>query len=175
MAHLAAAPGASTQCPRSCLASQNVCDLASALCLSCFPSRWPILSLHLPRCQRVSVFPSAGLSPPSLSRSQSYAPSPLPQATRPSSTPAPPTPPTPGPDRSGSFSSTSSGQRWHQDTDEHHHAAEEDLQPPVHVPAHRGEVWGQGGRPRGTQSSWALALHRPCSWEQLSALRPTQS
>lgn len=93
MAHLAAAPGASTQCPRSCLASQNVCDLASALCLSCFPSRWPILSLHLPRCQRVSVFPSAGLSPPSLSRSQSYAPSPLPQATRPSSTPAPPTPP----------------------------------------------------------------------------------
>lgn len=87
----------------------------------------------------------------------------------------PPPPPTPGPDRSGSFSSTSSGQRWHQDTDEHHHAAEEDLQPPVHVPAHRGEVWGQGGRPRGTQSSWALALHRPCSWEQLSALRPTQS
>jgi len=31
------------------------------------------------------------------------------------------------------------GQRWGEDPDEHHHAAEEDLQPPVHVPTHRGE------------------------------------
>lgn len=32
-----------------------------------------------------------------------------------------------------------SGQRRSQDSDEHHHAAEEDLQPSLHVPAHRGE------------------------------------
>lgn len=33
-----------------------------------------------------------------------------------------------------------SGQRRHQDADEHHHAAEEDLQPPLHVPANRGMI-----------------------------------
>lgn len=35
--------------------------------------------------------------------------------------------------------SPASGQRRSQDVDEHHHAAEEDLQPSLHVPAHRGE------------------------------------
>lgn len=33
-----------------------------------------------------------------------------------------------------------SGQRRNQDADEHHHAAEEDLQPPLHVPANRGMI-----------------------------------
>lgn len=33
-----------------------------------------------------------------------------------------------------------SGQRGSEDPDEHDHAAEEDLQPPVHVPAYRGQL-----------------------------------
>lgn len=31
------------------------------------------------------------------------------------------------------------GQRWYKDTDEHNHATEKDLQPPLYVSTHRGK------------------------------------
>lgn len=55
------------------------------------------------------------------------------------------------------------GQRRHENLNEHHHAAAEDLQPPLHVSAHRGTV-GSGlaragiARPPGTGKNGSVPL-----------------